>query len=353
MSERTVPHPLAFRAVLGGLGLIQVANGLWAVFFPRSFYDDFPAGRGGWVSALPAYNEHLMTDVGGLFLATGVLMLVAAVRMERVLVGVALVTWLLYAVPHAVWHLTELGPYETGDAVANVVALALTVLPPAALLGLLARRPVPSARAAGAAPGNGGARIRGVERPRNPFVRFAYGQTKRQFGHVVEPIRLTAHLPQLLLGYGAFELAAERAHRMDRRLKDLAVMKAAQLSGCEWCLDYGTAAVRAEGLRDDELRALLDWRDSDVLSDEDKLVVEYADAMTRTPVEVPDELFDRLRERFDEAQLVELTSIVALENYRARFNWALGIQSEGFAEGSYCVPPQPAADTGEKVAARP
>jgi 4-carboxymuconolactone decarboxylase len=130
---------------------------------------------------------------------------------------------------------------------------------------------------------------------------------------------------------------------MDGRLKELAVLKAAQLSGCEWCMDFGSALVRTQGIRDDEMRALLDYRASDLLSDDDKLVVEYAEAMTRTPVDVPDELFERLRARFDEAQLVELTSVIALENYRGRFNWALGIQSEGFSEGAYCVPPALAA----------
>ena len=351
MSDRQVPHPNAFRLVLGSLGLIQTVNGVWAVFFPRSFYDDFPAGRGGWVSALPAYNEHLMTDVGALFLATGVLLAIAAVRLERVLVMVALVTWLLFAVPHAVWHLTELGPYDTGDAVANVVSLALTVLAPVALLGLLARSSTRVASASGAAPGDGGARIRGVDRPRNPLVRYSYRETKRQFGHVVEPVRVMAHHPPLLLGYGAFELATDRSHRMDERLKELAVLKAAQLSGCEWCMDFGSALVRASGVTDDEMRALLDYRNSDVLSDEDKLVVEYAEAMTRTPVDVPDELFERLRARFDEAQLVELTSVIALENYRARFNWAMGIESEGFSEGAYCVPPAATAAGDEAGAA--
>jgi hypothetical protein len=58
-------HRLAVRAVLGGLGAVQSIDGLWATFAPRSFYGDFPFGR-GWVEALPAYNEHLMRDVGGL-----------------------------------------------------------------------------------------------------------------------------------------------------------------------------------------------------------------------------------------------------------------------------------------------
>jgi alkylhydroperoxidase family enzyme len=71
----------------------------------------------------------------------------------------------------------------------------------------------------------------------------------------------------------------------------------------------------------------------------ERLVLEYADAMTRTPVEVPDALFARLREKFSEAELVELTSTIAWENYRARFDHAFGIEAENFAEGAACALP--------------
>jgi alkylhydroperoxidase family enzyme len=71
----------------------------------------------------------------------------------------------------------------------------------------------------------------------------------------------------------------------------------------------------------------------------EKLVLEYADAMTRAPVEVSDALFARLRENFSDAQLVELTSAIAWENYRARFDHAFGIESESFSEGTVCALP--------------
>ena len=61
--------------------------------------------------------------------------------------------------------------------------------------------------------------------------------------------------------------------------------------------------------------------------------------MTRIPVEVSGALFARLRERFTEAQLVELTSAIAWENYRARFDHALGIEGENFTEGAVCAMP--------------
>ncbi len=68
-------------------------------------------------------------------------------------------------------------------------------------------------------------------------------------------------------------------------------------------------------------------------------MLEYADAMTLTPVEVSDSLFARLREKFTEPQLVELTSAIAWENYRARYDHAFGIEGENFSDGAVCAIP--------------
>src|SRR5438034_11703254 len=81
------------------------------------------------------------------------------------------------------------------------------------------------------------------------------------------------------------------------------------------------------------------YKSSALFSESERLVLEYADAMTQTPVEVPDTLFAKLREKFSDAQLVELTATLAWENYRARFDHAFGVESEGFTQGIYCVMP--------------
>ena len=111
------------------------------------------------------------------------------------------------------------------------------------------------------------------------------------------------------------------------------------ISGCEWCLDFGSSISEEAGVSEDDLRELPTYASSDRFSELEKLVLDYATGMSRSPVDVPDELFDRLRAQLDEAQLVELTNIIALENYRARFNWAFGIEGQGFSEGAFCVPP--------------
>ncbi|MHC4222583.1 MAG: carboxymuconolactone decarboxylase family protein, partial [Planctomycetota bacterium] len=85
---------------------------------------------------------------------------------------------------------------------------------------------------------------------------------------------------------------------------------------------------RDSGVTDEKLEALADYENSAALSEQERTVLRYAHAMTATPVEVPDELFDRLREWFDERQLVELTAAIAWENCRARFDHAFGAESE-------------------------
>jgi AhpD family alkylhydroperoxidase len=340
--DRTITrHRLAVRAVLGGLGIVQVVDGLWAVLAPRSYYGDFPLGR-GWVEALPAYNEHLMRDVGGLFLATGLVLLAAAWALERRLVIVAAASYLLFAVPHTAYHLFNLEPYATGDAIANVLALAATVLLPAWVLFVVRRRP-PAQRSparAGATASGANARIAGVpDGTRNPVVRASYRESRRRYGEVTDPLRVFAHHPRLLVGYVALEMASERSHLVDERSKHLAELRAAMLCGCEWCLDFGSSISRGAGVSEEELRELPTYETSDRFSELEKLVLDYATGISRSPVDVPPELFDRLREHLDEAQLVELTSVIALENYRARFNWAFGIEGQGFSEGAFCVPP--------------
>ena len=91
---------------------------------------------------MPAYNEHLIRDVGGLFLATGAFLLAAAWIMERRLVIAAAASFLLFAIPHTVYHLLNLGPYSTADATLNAIALTLTVvLPLWVLYEVLRQRP--------------------------------------------------------------------------------------------------------------------------------------------------------------------------------------------------------------------
>ena len=123
------------------LAVSQAFTGLWALVAPHSFYNDFPVGRGGWVSTLGPYNEHLTIDYGALSLAIVTVLVAAAVTLERRLVLVAAGAYLVWSLPHFVYHMITLDSFGTGDAIGNAVTLVATVLLPVAVLVVVRRAP--------------------------------------------------------------------------------------------------------------------------------------------------------------------------------------------------------------------
>ena len=114
--------------------------GFVAAVAPHTFYDDFPFLR-HWVDKLPPYNEHLITDVGGLYIGFAVVIGLAAWRLERGLVIAACAGFLTVSVPHLLFHATHLDGFGELDAIAELTALASLLIPP--LVALWASRPEP------------------------------------------------------------------------------------------------------------------------------------------------------------------------------------------------------------------
>ena len=175
--------------------------------------------------------------------------------------------------------------------------------------------------------------------------------TGRETDTMLAPLDAYARAPRLLFGIAMLEEATAKLHRMPERLKVLAELKAATLTQCEYCIDIGSRIAHRAGISEEQLLALPRYRESDCFDELEKLVLDYAVAVSSTPVDVPDALFEALRANFDEAQLVELTNVIALENMRGRFNLALGMGSSGFTEGMVCAVPASAdsANAAERV----
>ena len=119
---------------------------------------------------------------------------------------------------------------------------------------------------------------------------------------MLEPLRMYAHIPRLLTAYGRLEQAESKLDVLSPRQRALAELKAATTVRCEYCIDLGSQIARRWGITDEELLALADYQNAACFSDVDKLILQYATAISRTPVEVSDELFDGLRAHFDAAQ---------------------------------------------------
>jgi alkylhydroperoxidase family enzyme len=193
------------------------------------------------------------------------------------------------------------------------------------------------------------ARIRGVPQDQaGPMLKLIYRLMDRGMqkmtgrdaahGSGIEPVEIWAHQPKMMRGMGKFQQAVRKGNSVDTRLKYLVELKGAQMIGCEYCVDLGSQICRNSGFSDEELLAFPRYRQSDLFSEREKLALDYTVAVMRTPVEVTDELFTRVREQFTDQQLVEITALLTVVNLD-RFNAAFGIGSAGFSEGMVCVLP--------------
>ena len=97
-------------------------------------------------------------------------------------------------------------------------------------------------------------------------------------------------------------------------------------------MDTNAVGSSAAGASAEKIAATANFRDSDRFSPAERAALEFAEAMSRTPADVPDSVFAEARQHFDEPQLVELAATAAMENYRARFNRAFGVESQHFYE---------------------
>lgn len=129
----------ALRFALLALGLPQAAIGLWAVVAPRHWHDTFPGLGRQWLGSYGPYNSHLATDVGATFLAIGTLLVIAAWLLDHRNVVVAVVVYLVYSVPHLIFHLAHDEVLSEGDRIFNGALLAATVSGGLGLIWLSAR----------------------------------------------------------------------------------------------------------------------------------------------------------------------------------------------------------------------
>jgi alkylhydroperoxidase family enzyme len=153
----------------------------------------------------------------------------------------------------------------------------------------------------------------------------------KQFGAVPEPLEVTWHNPRV--AEAAVELGGKVSEwdAADESLKSFAHMAVAAQVGCSWCLDIGYFQAQNQDLDMAKASQVPCWRESEVFTPLERDVLEYAEAMTKTPPTVIDELSARLLDRLGPAAMIELTVFIAFSNFSTRSNTALGIESQGFS----------------------
>jgi AhpD family alkylhydroperoxidase len=155
---------------------------------------------------------------------------------------------------------------------------------------------------------------------------------RRTYGEVPDNAYVYWHHRKVLKAVLGFEQKVAKWDRLDEHLKSYAQIASAGVIGCSWCLDFGYYRAHDDGLDLAKVREVPRWRESDVFDDTERAVLEYAEAMSTTPLTVTDEMVAGLIERLGVEAVVELTQMVALENMRSRFNSAAGLRSQGYSD---------------------
>ena len=180
-----------------------------------------------------------------------------------------------------------------------------------------------------------------LEHPGSLLARGLNFWTRRAYGQEMEPMLAMLHHRRVTTTVARFEMGIAKWKRLDTGLKELAQLSVASQIGCSWCMDFGYYLSRTNGMPVEKLEQVAEWRSSSVYTPLERKVLEYAEAMTATPPTVTDAMVEGLRADLDDAQLVELTEMISVENLRSRTNSALGLTSQGFkAQCDLPKPPQ-------------
>ncbi len=174
------------------------------------------------------------------------------------------------------------------------------------------------------------------------YLKPFFGNQKRKYGKALESALLWARTPKVFLGVAVlYGMLDRKSSPIDPVIRSLVTVRVSQVNVCPFCVDLNSATLMRRGVALEKVENLQHWRDSGLFSDEERLALEYAEAMTYSDREVDDGLMARLRDRFKDDAVVELTGLIAFQNLSSKFNSALAVPAQGFCRLPGAAPGEP------------
>lgn len=176
--------------------------------------------------------------------------------------------------------------------------------------------------------------MRVPEKPlrRYPFFIWPFfWRQRKKYGQVLKPGMLWGRSPWLFatvaLLYGALD---RRTSPLTPVLRSLVTVRVSQINWCAFCVDINSNTLLQRAGAQDKVDALENWEEADIYSVEERLALEYTDAVTRSDIQVTDELMSRMKAHYTDDEIVELTGLIAFQNLSSKFNAALDVPAQGF-----------------------
>lgn len=168
------------------------------------------------------------------------------------------------------------------------------------------------------------------------FVRLIMWAQKKKYGEALLPAWIWGRSPKLLYGLQVFYRSIDRKNSpLEPALRALINVRVSQINHCSFCIDIGSALSTKRGASMEKLTALQDlekegFDKTKFFSERELVALMYAEAMTYSHKSVDDDLFQRLKQQFNENEIIELTALIGYQNLSSKFNAALNIPSQGF-----------------------
>ena len=164
-------------------------------------------------------------------------------------------------------------------------------------------------------------------------IRLFFWKQRRTYGRILDPGLFWGRSPWVFaavaLLYGALD---RRSSPIAPTLRSLVTVRVSQINDCPFCVDINSATLATRGVSMDKIAALGTWRDSPLFQPEERLALEYAEAMTISGGGVDDHLRSRLKRQWDDNAIVELTGLIAFQNLSSKFNAAIDVPAQGFCQ---------------------
>jgi AhpD family alkylhydroperoxidase len=161
------------------------------------------------------------------------------------------------------------------------------------------------------------------------LVRLLFRMQRWIFGRVLDSSLLWARSPRVFAAFALFYGALERrSSPLPPVLRSLVMVRVSQINRCAFCVDINSATLAQRGVSEDKVLAVAEWRRTDLFAPDERLALEYAEATSLNKVD--DDLRLRLKGRWGDDTIIELTGLIAYQNLSAKFNSALDVPAQGF-----------------------
>ncbi len=172
-------------------------------------------------------------------------------------------------------------------------------------------------------------RLDPIEKPKGLMLRFIYWMAPRQYGKVPTIMKVVAaRAPKTLGLFSAVGKYEMKGVRLDKQLHYMIAMFVAGTNGCGFCLDFGRMMVVKENMDMTKFNALPAYRTSPLFSEKERAALAFVEEITRNK-RVADDTFNELCKYFEDWEIVEITTLTAIQNFENLLNIPLGIGSDG------------------------